>query len=498
MNTTFKPKYEYEPQLRVGGARRAGALGRAADRAVDFVDERFADAAGVLAGCRGAAERLWRSRWYMPVCFVVQAAFIAAGYPVAGGMLTMSLLIFMLLFCADLMSVLFPLLLLTLLGTEFYSGLYDLLQYWWFGVLAAAALLIHIGAYADAPRDGGCMHSLVAVSVATLTGGLGVISREEYFSGTALYYSLGLGVVMLLIYLLARTEAVRERDYDATERLMRILAAAGLFTGFVVLLFYARHWAEFSQNFATIRFEYRNFCATMMLMALPAAAYLAVREKRWLGALAFLYLALLLTGSRSGLLFGTILLALCAVYLYRYDVARRRLMRRAALICAVPLTLALTALVHTLFASRVVDGALIGTYESRVVFFLQAFKDFASNPLFGIGLGSMQNAQVFLGVEGSIVWYHNSLAQIIGSMGLVGLAAYGWMFLTRVRLLWSRRGEKALALALVYLAMLLISLTNPGEFCPLPNALLMVVLFVVAEQLPARNTAAAAQGKERF
>ena len=69
-------------------------------------------------------------------------------------------------------------------------------------------------------------------------------------------------------------------------------------------------------------------------------------------------------------------------------------------------------------------------------------------------------------------------------MGLVGVVSYGWMFLDRVSLLWHKRSKKTLALALVYLAMLLISMTNPGEFCPLPNALLMVVLFVVMEEQP--------------
>ena len=131
--------------------------------------------------------------------------------------------------------------LLAMVGTEFYDELYSLLRFWWIGLLAAAALLVHIGAYARAPRNGGCLHGMVAVSVATLLGGLGFISREEYFAPTALYYSLGLGVVMLLVYLLCRSEADRTRDYDVAERMLQILYAGGLFTGFVVALFYARH-----------------------------------------------------------------------------------------------------------------------------------------------------------------------------------------------------------------------------------------------------------------
>ena len=44
--------------------------------------------------------------------------------------------------------------------------------------------------------------------------------------------------------------------------------------------------------------------------------------------------------------------------------------------------------------------------------------------------------------------------------------------------------DTTLAFALSYFAMLLISMTNPGMFCPMPNALLMVAMFVVVERQP--------------
>ena len=207
------------------------------DRLCAFLDERIGGASELIDACQSVADRFWHSKLYFPVCFLMLAVFMAAGLPVVGGVLVMSTLIFLLLFCDDLLSVLFPVVLLAMVGTEFYDELYSLLRFWWIGLLAAAALLVHIGAYARAPRNGGCMHGLVAVSVATLLGGLGFISREEYFAPTALYYSLGLGVVMLLVYLLCRSEADRTRDYDVAERMLQILYAGGLFTGFVVALF---------------------------------------------------------------------------------------------------------------------------------------------------------------------------------------------------------------------------------------------------------------------
>ena len=430
---------------------RGHGFARMFDRVCAFLDERVGGASALVSACQSVADRFWHSKLYFPVCFLMLAVFMAAGLPVVGGVLVMSTLIFLLLFCDDLLSILFPVVLLAMVGTEFYDELYSLLRFWWIGLLAAAAMLVHIGAYARAPRSGGCLHGMVAVSVATLLGGLGFISREEYFSPTALYYSLGLGVMMLLVYLLCRSEADRARDYDVAERMLQILYAGGLFTGFVVALFYARHMQEFLRDFATIYFKYRNFSATMLLIALPAAAYFAAHDRRHFLSVVFLYFMMLMTGSRSGLIFGTTMLLLCFAYVYHCNPERRAVYRRVGLISLVPAVALLIALVPRLFASRMVDGALISPDDS---------------------------------VEGSIVWYHNLIAQILGSMGLVGVVGYGWLFYDRVRLLWRKRSRTTLAFALSYFAMLLISMTNPGMFCPMPNALLMVAMFVVVERQP--------------
>ena len=190
------------------------------------------------------------------------------------------------------------------------------------------------------------------------------------------------------------------------------------------------------------------------------------------------------------------MLLLCLAYVYYCNPERRAVYRRVGLISLVPAVALLIALVPRLFASRMVDGALISPDDSRYTFFIQGLLDFVKNPLFGCGLGSMHNAPIFLGVEGSIVWYHNLIAQILGSMGLVGAVGYGWLFYDRVRLLWRKRSRMTLAFALSYFAMLLISMTNPGMLCPMPNALLMVAMFVVVERQP-DTRCGAGQGRHR-
>ena len=116
------------------------------DRLCAFLDERIGGASELIDACQSVADRFWHSKLYFPVCFMMLAVFMAVGQPVIGGVLVMSTLIFLLLFCDDLLSILFPVVLLAMVGTEFYDELYSLLRFWWIGLLAAAALLVHIGA----------------------------------------------------------------------------------------------------------------------------------------------------------------------------------------------------------------------------------------------------------------------------------------------------------------------------------------------------------------
>ena len=140
-------------------------------------------------------------------------------------------------------------------------------------------------------------------------------------------------------------------------------------------------------------------------------------------------------------------------------------------------------LLSLMMDSRMEDGHLFHQGDSvRVQLFLRGITDFLHNPVFGIGLISQRNSDLFTGVEGSMVFYHNSIAQIMGSMGLVGIAAYGVLMRDRIALLRAGKTPFVRALALSYLGMLLISLTNPGEFCPFPNAALMVMVFALAEE----------------
>ena len=79
-------------------------------------------------------------------------------------------------------------------------------------------------------------------------------------------------------------------------------------------------------------------------------------------------------------------------------------------------------------------------------------------------------------------WYHMMVPQIVGSMGLVGIAAFGFQIFGRLRLIFRRPDFWGLCLGISYLGILGMSQVNPGEFCPVPFELLTVLLFILQEK----------------
>ena len=161
---------------------------------------------------RRAAERAWASPMYAPALVALSALFLFAGAPLGGCVVLGCLAVFQLLLCADLMAVLLPLLLYSILATGFYGKYEPYIAQWPLYAAALAALILHLCWYPAAPAAAQRLSpSMEAVSAALLLGGLGSISAREYFSPVALYYTLGLGVGMLLCYRLFRSRLTRAR-----------------------------------------------------------------------------------------------------------------------------------------------------------------------------------------------------------------------------------------------------------------------------------------------
>lgn len=349
-------------------------------------------------------------------------------------------------------------------------------------IVPVGALIYHYVKYKGVFKIGYSFSGICAVALAVTLGGFGRITGGEYFSGGSLYYTFGLGIGMMIVYLALKSQIAKE-SADAEvqkERFAAFMYIMGLVACAVVIGIYIKNFAEFCESKSFLIFNSRNNYATYLMLAMPFPCYFALKNRAHLFSLAFIFGCILLTNSRGGLIFGTVELLLCLLYIFIYDKKHRvfysitfSALAIAMIVLAIPL--------FSMYANRLVDGDFVTNTESRWYLLLRSLDDFRSSPIFGVGIGYNGNVDVYNPVTGAMNWYHMMIPQIIGSMGVVGVAAYGYQAFGRFKIWIKTKNPRNTALFLSYVGLLLMSQVNPGEFCPLPYEFLAVMIFVLLE-----------------
>lgn len=428
--------------------------------------------------------KFWNSPLYFVLLFIL-GLFLYSFVPSVSAVALMGIIlsIFM-LFCEDILATTLPFMMMMVMGVRCYKDLTVYKVDLWVAVIMAICLIVHLIIYAKPVKIGRSFIGLVLVTIATACGGIGSISCEEYCNPVSLYYAYGLGFGMLLTYVIVKTHAISTKGHSPLKKLGRILYVTGLFMGYAILFYYFSHDTVFADGFAIPFLSWRNYASTVLLVCMTVPCYYAIRSDLHILSIFFMYFAMIMTGSRSGLFFGAVLLVGCIAYLFKYNKKKRRVYFMVLLIGAIPFVILCFVLVQALFSDRIVDGTLIYWQDSRISFFERALEDFFSNPFFGQGLGYQGNADVFMGVPGSMVFYHNYVAQIIGSMGLLGIFAYIVLVYDRLSILTKRFSARTATFVMGYVGVLLMSMTNPGEFTPIPCELIVVIIFALVESEP--------------
>ena len=430
-----------------------------------------------------ATEAFWLGGLYFPLLLGALILALVTDQYVAGAALMMGAATWFMALCPDFLATVCPFTLALLLVGPEYENMTVFLPCLPLLCLFLAAVMLHFFVWPVTFRLGSSARGLALVSLATVLSGCDVLSVNDRTTPLILYYTLGLGLGMLVLYAIFRSQLIQRHSYDVQERFAQIWLTVGLGMAAVVAAICLRHWADFVALDGGIpEFKCRNFSATILLTTLPSAFYLARRSRWYLVPSAVMVAAMLFTGSRSALLFGAVLVALGCIYLVRFGVVSRNAMLTAVMLgCVLMLFFGLEGL-KILYNSRMMSGHLISGGEKRWSLLAQSVVDFLNHPAFGVGLGNTANQNLFTGVPGSMFFYHNMPAQIAGSMGVLGVAAYARLISDRVNLLWQGRRDPFVAMmAISYLGMLLVSMTNPGEFCPFPNEAMMVMLFAMTE-----------------
>lgn len=435
------------------------------------------------------AGELWRWKYFLHVNILAAVIGLLLDLALPCMFVILAEVIFLLIFCDDMMSVVFPILAIFLTSTVYFSDYSVLSPYMWYAIVPfAAAMIFQIVYYRRPFVKGEFFYPMLAVSAALLLGGVGTISCADYFAPFSLYYTLGLGIGMTAFYCLFMSRLQNGREYSRTERISDILFAAGVLAVCVLAVFYMHNFRKFLHKGMVLFYKPRNYLCTVLLMAMPQCCRYIKKNNCYLFELAAMYVTMFMSGSRSGLFLGLIMLLICMGCVYITNADSRKLYN-IILICIAVITVIIAfkfapRLYRYLYGYRAkeFDGKLISSNETRVKYILLGLEDFKKHPLFGIGMGNMAHIKVFKAFfTGCVVFYHNCVIQVIGSMGLVGIAAYLWQTVLRFKMAWEMRKSNMLLLIIAYVGMLMMSLVNPGIFCPFPNAASIVLIFAVME-----------------
>ncbi|MDR3314146.1 MAG: O-antigen ligase family protein [Oscillospiraceae bacterium] len=368
-----------------------------------------------------------------------------------------------------------------------HDSLQVFLPFWWLVFLPVGALVFHLVAYHRPLQRGKAFWPLLAVSFAVTLGGLGAISAKEYFAGVSLYHMAALGFGMLFFYVLLGSYIRAEKGFDLTLWFTRLMLAVGLLACFMVLHHYLEHLPLVLEKRTILPFQWRNNISSFLMLAMPFAFSRAVKRPWCLPAGLLMYGCILLSGSRGGMLFGFLELLMCLALLLFADRKRRILYLVIAGLGLLAALLFLRELVSFLSPAflRLLMIFAPGEQEVRELLYARAVQDFRNHPLFGVGLGFMGNRDVHPSKDFALCWYHNAPLQVLGSMGLVGVAAYLYQTVVRCVIFLRRRTVFHLTLFVAWVGIEMMSLVNPGVFAPVPYLLLVTMFVLLAEKTDA-------------
>jgi len=458
------------------------------------------------------------SRKFMIITAIIGALFVLLQAEVAGAVFFVLLMSFLLVVCDDVLTTTLPFLILCLSVLQCYDSFDTFIKFAYFAVIPVGAVIFHFVFYRRKFVAGKTLWGIVAVAVAVTLGGLGAITADEYFSGTSLYYIAALGFGMVGAYALIKSQIHTREDYDIREKFVDIMYIMGIFACFQMLEIYGERIMPYYLTFSGIKinhecvsvgkllrfaflFEHDGFIAyylqpsnnlsTFIMMALPFPLYRALNGKKessklHLFSILLMALCIFISKSRGGWYMGALALVVCCVFALLYE---KRIMWKIVF-AAVPVSAAVAVIwyiidhgIENLFKSFIDEG-LVSSNEARLKLLFRSFNDFKDNPVFGQGIGNVSNSDIYSGKTGTMTWYHMMIPQIYGSMGTVGVLAYGYQLFGRIAIAIRKRSLYVTTLALSYGGLFFMSQVNPGEFCPIPYGLIAVILFIMIECEP--------------
>lgn len=430
----------------------------------------------ILSSVREKLRPILQSPWFMVPVFAGAALSLIYQAPIEGT-IGFVLLICALLVLSDNTAVtLLPFSLLCMFVLKEYNSFDRFIKLWWLAIPVIPSMLFHLIAYREKPHKSILLYGLIGVAIAITLGGVGSISSAEYFTGANLYYVAGLGIVMVLMHLLISSKYHDREGFDIQNHLCLVFYLIGIFGVFMLFQHFGAHWDEIRSN-GLPEIQWSNNLSTFLMIAMPFGFYYSRKNALHMIPTLLMFAAMLLTGSRAPLIFGVAEYFICVIVFTVIDHKRWYVYLLPAAALTITACIYHEPVLRYFFDTMELSNNFEN--EARFRMAMRAWGEFSANPLFGSGLGATGRQDIYNPVKFAMNWYHSAPFQIFGSLGIVGILAYLFLWYTRVKIFLAHRTIFGYTVMLSQVGLFLMSMVNPGFFCPFPYEFFMVIMFAV-------------------
>lgn len=361
----------------------------------------------------------------------------------------------------------------------------DPLSYGWqvflFLIPLPIAIVYHVIKYRSKWKLGKQFYPQLCVSIVLLLGGVGVIALKDYMRGFT--FALLLGFVILILYAILYQYTNPPKYVNLKRYLAVALIAAGAICVFEQAIHYFRNpelifHAEISPS---LGWAVANNTGTILLLTIPMCLYMAVTSEHpfvyLLGAL-LQTVTLIMTWSRGAVLVGAVTVPMALIYSCVKAQNKKRFFISCGVLLAAFLILFGTKFDEIIIMAKSMINQGMGS-SGRFELYEEAWDCFIKSPVFGAGIG--HNGPNFEIEVMPMYWFHSTFFQIIGSMGIVGLAAYVYSYVVRFSIILKRKRPFNNFILISMLGFEGYSMIDTGTFVPVPFMLMIVLITMVLE-----------------
>lgn len=360
-----------------------------------------------------------------------------------------------------------------------------------FGAIAVASAIAHIVIYKrykggwEKIKNSPLVLGIAVLCIAMLLGGI----FSKYLDLMSYIVSGTFCVILVCVFLFFKL-TVSDKD-GLVEYAMFCVMMLAIGVALAVLEFYVATYRGQALDSAfkdtmLLGAYVSNSAGEMMVISLPAFFYFAtVKKHGWayiLGATAMM-VVVLLTLSRASLLFGAPIYAVGVIWCCFKSECKK--FSRIFTLSGIALVVVGIVVFLCMGGIEIIGGFFADTgFADRGRFSLweQMLQCFASYPVFGAGFSVLY--QINNHAQNSMNLYtalaHNTVFQMIGSTGAVGVLAYVFHRFTTVRVFVKRYSESRMFVGLTILAFVLLALLDQIFFFP-QFVILYAILLAVAD-----------------